>query len=114
MPYTRTLARYCQSFTEQPECPSDVFIGPLVHTSDLMCRITEYFSYDEIAFSEINGDSVLELSTSNFRRELQRLQDSMPDLLKQHGTFISMQILDLTNRNSLNTFDVRSRQNMDT
>jgi hypothetical protein len=51
-----------------------------------MCRITEYFSYDEIAFSEISGDSALELSTSNFHRELQRLQDSIPEALKQHGT----------------------------
>jgi hypothetical protein len=38
-----------------------------------MCRITEYFSYDEIALSEISGDSALELSSGNFRRELQRL-----------------------------------------
>ena len=87
MPYTRTLARYCQSFTERPEFPSDALIAPLVHIGDLMCRITDYFSYDDVAFSDIKGDSALELSTSNFRSELQRIEDSMPDSLKQHGTF---------------------------
>jgi hypothetical protein len=71
MPYTRTLAYHCQTFTERPECPSDVLVGPLVHLSDLMCRTTEYFSYDEIVFSEVNGDSSLELSTNDFRKELQ-------------------------------------------
>jgi hypothetical protein len=88
MPYTRTLARHCQSLTSLPSCPSDSLIGPLVHLSDLMCRITEYFSYDEIAFSEINGDAALELSTGNFRREFQRLQDSLPEILGQNGTCV--------------------------
>ncbi|KAF1937625.1 hypothetical protein EJ02DRAFT_49743 [Clathrospora elynae] len=86
MQYTRSLARHCQSFIERPEYTSDALISPLVRLSDLMCRITEYFSYDEILYSEANGDSALEMSTSNFRNELQRLQDSISDSVRQNTT----------------------------
>ena len=86
MPYTRSLARLCQSFADHPEHPSDSLIPPLVHLSEFMCRINDYFSYDEIQDSEIRGESALNMSTSNFRSELQRLQDFMPEHARQNST----------------------------
>ncbi|KAF1848917.1 uncharacterized protein K460DRAFT_364856 [Cucurbitaria berberidis CBS 394.84] len=86
MPYTRALARHCQSFADRPEHPPDVLIAPLVRLSELKCRISDYFSYDEIEFSEINGDSTLDLSTGNFRSELQRLEESLPEVVRQNTT----------------------------
>lgn len=92
MPYTRSLARHCQSLAEQAEYPSDALIAPLVRLSELMCRISDYFSYDEIAYSEITGELALDLSTSNFRTELQRLQESMPESVRQNSRCISNQL----------------------
>ncbi|KAH7383846.1 hypothetical protein BKA66DRAFT_511923 [Pyrenochaeta sp. MPI-SDFR-AT-0127] len=86
MPYTRSLACHCQSLAEHPEYPSDALIAPLVRLSELMCRISEFFSYDEIAYSDISGESTLDLSTTNFRSELQRLQESIPVSVNQNIT----------------------------
>ncbi|CAO2650118.1 Nn.00g014100.m01.CDS01 [Neocucurbitaria sp. VM-36] len=86
IPHTRSLARHCQSFADRPDHPSDVLIAPLVRLSELKCRISDYFSYDDIDFSEINGDAMLDLSTSNFRSELQRLEDSLPAGVRQNTT----------------------------
>lgn len=85
MTYTRSLARLCQSFADHPEQPSDTLIPPLIHLSELMCRINDYFSYDEIADSEFRGESVLNMTTDNFRSELQRIQDSMPEFVRQNS-----------------------------
>lgn len=78
MPYTRAFARACQSFTQDPEYPSDTLIAPLIHSSELMCRINDYYSYDEIHDTEIHGETMIELSTNNFTAELQRLRDVTP------------------------------------
>jgi hypothetical protein len=85
MPYTRALARACQSFQQRPECPTDLLISPLVQLSELMCRINDYFSYDNIEESELKGDTILDLSTNNFSTEYQRMRDGMSDSVAQNG-----------------------------
>jgi hypothetical protein len=52
-----------------------------------MCRINDYFSYDDIEDSEIHGEALLKLSTTNFSAELQRLRDTIPDPVKQNCRF---------------------------
>ncbi|KAH8701338.1 hypothetical protein GQ44DRAFT_785180 [Phaeosphaeriaceae sp. PMI808] len=49
-----------------------------------MCHINEYFSYDDIEDSEIKGDTMLELSTTNFSTEVQRLRDAMSESIRQN------------------------------
>lgn len=75
-------------FAQQPEHSSDLLIAPLVQLSELMCRINDHFSYDDIKNSEMNGEIGLELSTSNFSAELQRLRDSMPPSVQQNSMYM--------------------------
>ncbi|KAJ4372994.1 hypothetical protein N0V83_003285 [Neocucurbitaria cava] len=86
MQYTRSLARNCQWFADHPEYSSDNLIAPLIRLSELKRRISDYFSYDEIEFSEINGEAMLDLSTGNFRSELQRLEESLPEGVRKNNT----------------------------
>ncbi|KAH5278832.1 hypothetical protein HBI23_049720 [Parastagonospora nodorum] len=86
VPYTRALARACQDFSQRPEFDSDLLITPLVQSSELMCRINDCFSYDEIEDSDINGETLLKLSTNNFSAEIQRLRDAIPESIRGNNT----------------------------
>jgi hypothetical protein len=105
VPYTRAIARACQSFSQRPEYPSDLLITPLVQSSELMCRINDYFSYDDIEDSEIRGETMLKLSTTNFSAELQRLRDATPEPVKMNCMLIHTN----TNTNTSSTLTVRKR-----
>lgn len=85
MRYTRTLARSCDTFSNHPEEPSDILIKPLIHASELLCRINEHFSYDEVHDSEVRGETMLELTVDTFRSELQRLRETMPESVQEDG-----------------------------
>jgi hypothetical protein len=52
-----------------------------------MCRINDYFSYDNIEESELQGDTILDLSTNNFSTEYQRMRDTMSESVAQNGTY---------------------------
>jgi hypothetical protein len=85
VPYTRAISRACQSFSQRPEYPSDFLIAPLVQSSELLCRISDYFSYDDIESSDINSETVLKLSVNNFSAELQRLRDATPQSVRNNS-----------------------------
>jgi hypothetical protein len=87
VPYTRALARACQDFSQRPEFDSDLLITPLVQSSELMCRINDCFSYDEIEDSDTNGETLLKLSTNNFSAEIQRLRDAIPESIQGNSMF---------------------------
>lgn len=53
-----------------------------------MCRINDYFSYDNIDESELNGDTILDLSTNNFSTERQRMQDAMSESVAQNSMYM--------------------------
>jgi hypothetical protein len=53
-----------------------------------MCRINEYFSYDDVEDSEIRGETMLKLSTTNFSAELLRLRGSIPEPVKMNCMLI--------------------------
>ena len=89
VPYTRAIGRACQMFSQQPEHSSDLMIEPLVQLSELMCRISDHFSYDNIEDSEVNGEISLEISTSNFSTELHVLRNAMPASVRQNSMCIS-------------------------
>lgn len=75
----------CQSLTDCQEYPTDTLIMPLVQLSALMCRVNDFYSYNDIENAEINGESMLQLSTNNFESELARLKDSIaPSLIENN------------------------------
>lgn len=56
--------------------PTDALISPLVKASELISRINDHFSYDDIESADVQGDLMLEMSTTNFHEELKRLKES--------------------------------------
>lgn len=68
----------CQQLADCQEYPSDADITHLVRLGALMNRVSEYFSYDDIENSEIKGDTLLQMSVSNFKNELDRLVGTIP------------------------------------
>jgi hypothetical protein len=50
-----------------------------------MCRIGNYFSYDDIDNADVKGDIMLEMSTANFCTELDRIRDTAPLAAKDNG-----------------------------
>jgi hypothetical protein len=73
-----------------------------------MCRINDYFSYDDIEDSEIHGETMLKLSTTNFSAELQRLRDTIPDPVKPNCRFpYSTTASKLTSTKRYNTSGIR-------
>ncbi|KAH7411995.1 hypothetical protein DE146DRAFT_751139 [Phaeosphaeria sp. MPI-PUGE-AT-0046c] len=86
VPYTRTIARICQMFSQNPEHPSDLLIMPLVQSSELAMRISDYYSFEDIDETEIRGETLLKLSTSNFSAELQKLRIGIPESVQTNST----------------------------
>ncbi|KAF1935721.1 hypothetical protein EJ02DRAFT_415320, partial [Clathrospora elynae] len=73
--YTRYMGQCCESFVNSSMI-TDKFIPPMIQSCELISRVNDHFSYDDIENSEVNGELMLEMSTSNFRKELKRIRDS--------------------------------------
>jgi hypothetical protein len=85
MKYTRYMASCCRFLTENQEQPTDALIAPLIRMSELMSRINDFFSYDDIDYAIIKGDMVLEMSMANFCRELGSIKDTIPSACRQNS-----------------------------
>ena len=72
-------------FSQQPEYPSDLLITPLVQSSELAMRISDYYSFDDIDETEVRGETLLKLSTNNFSAELQKLRESIPESIRTNS-----------------------------
>ncbi|ORY11723.1 hypothetical protein BCR34DRAFT_316920 [Clohesyomyces aquaticus] len=84
MAYTKFMGLCCQSLTEHCEAPTDTLIPPLVQGSDLMYRVSEYYSYDDIDSADVRGEMFLEMSTQSFRRELEVIREAVPSSAKEN------------------------------
>jgi hypothetical protein len=89
VPYTKSIARACQSFTQQPDCPTDTLIAPILNACELLCRVNDFYSYDDIETSEVIGESTIDISTCNFRAELQQLRDTLPAAIMQNCMYVT-------------------------
>lgn len=69
---------------------SDVLITPLTQLGALLCRVHNYFSYDDIENAEVNGENLVHLSIGNFDRELSRIAESVPETLLQSNRKIRL------------------------
>ncbi|KAF2119342.1 hypothetical protein BDV96DRAFT_343251 [Lophiotrema nucula] len=84
--YTRYMAQCCKSVTESREVNSDILVSPLVKLSNLVSRVNDYFSYDDIDNAEVKGEAMLESSSLTFQSELAQIKENIPDDLKHNDT----------------------------
>ncbi|KAF2493672.1 hypothetical protein BU16DRAFT_563824 [Lophium mytilinum] len=87
MPMEKAPPKYwtcCQSQVDSLATPTDRLIAPLIHLSELGCRISDTFSYDDIENAVLCGEMILELTAPNFRTELDRLRTSVPAAAKDN------------------------------
>lgn len=82
MNYTRYMAQCCRSLAEGKEYASDEVITPIIHSSELMSRVSDYFSYDDIENADVKGEVMLGMSIANFRSEAERIRNATPASLK--------------------------------
>ncbi|KAF2175720.1 hypothetical protein K469DRAFT_701519 [Zopfia rhizophila CBS 207.26] len=91
MNYTKYMEQCCRSFADEPVVPTDMLVWPFIHLSELMCRVNNFFSYDDIENAEARGEIELDMSMNNFRSELERIRDAVPTTVKQNTT-LTLQI----------------------
>ncbi|KAF1951584.1 hypothetical protein CC80DRAFT_204263 [Byssothecium circinans] len=87
MQHTRYMAQCAERLTTRLEYVTDALMAPLIQLSELVCRINNFFSYDDVDNAEVKGELMLELSTTNFSTELDRIRDTAPLIVKNNPTF---------------------------
>lgn len=81
------MAESYQHFAQHPEYPTDGLIAPFISLCELISRVSEYFSYDDIDNADIQGERLIEMATSNFHGELERIKGVVPAPHKDNGQF---------------------------
>ena len=79
------MAQCHRQLTEHPEHPTDTLIEPIIKLSQIIIRVNEHFSLDDIDNTEIKGERMLEQSTISFCNEIESLKRSVPAQHKQNG-----------------------------
>jgi hypothetical protein len=90
MRHTRYMVQCCQLLAQRKEHPSDVLITSMIELSELICRINDYFSYDDIDNTEVNGEIMLKATTLSFRNELDQIRNSIPIEAKNNSKGFSI------------------------
>jgi hypothetical protein len=70
------VSQCCAAF-EGSSVPSDILISPLVKANELLSRVNDHFSYSDIDNADIQGDVLLEMSTTSFLAELDHIKESI-------------------------------------
>jgi hypothetical protein len=73
--YTRYMAQCCDAFAES-SVPTDVLIRPLIKAGELLSRVNDQFSYDDIDNADVKGEILLEMSVTSFLAELKHIKDT--------------------------------------
>ncbi|KAJ4350383.1 uncharacterized protein N0V89_009004 [Didymosphaeria variabile] len=81
--HTRYMDQCCQHLADCQEYSTDAIITPLIQLGALLCRVHNYFSYDDIENADVKGEALVHLSVANFDRELDRITESIPQALIQ-------------------------------
>jgi hypothetical protein len=85
LPFTKYTEQCYQHIAEQSKRPTDALIAPLIQLSELICRVNDHFSYDDIDNAEFAGEMMLEMAMKNFQTELERIRDAVPRSLSQNS-----------------------------
>ncbi|KAJ4299129.1 hypothetical protein N0V90_004373 [Kalmusia sp. IMI 367209] len=79
------------AYTTRALAEKRAFLGTFYLTAcALLCRVNNYFSYDDIENAEVKGESLLQLSATNFESELARLAESIPPAIKESNLHSSL------------------------
>jgi hypothetical protein len=83
------MAQCCDAFDASP-VPTDVLIRPLIKASELMSRVSDQFSYDDIDNTEIKGEMLLEMAVTVFLAELKQIKDAslLSKVLHENGKLV--------------------------
>jgi hypothetical protein len=79
------MQRCCQVLAERKEYASDILITPLIELSELTCRISDFFSYDDMESAEVQGELMLSSAVLNFRRELDQIRSAIDPATKDNS-----------------------------
>ncbi|KAH8732874.1 hypothetical protein GQ44DRAFT_721115 [Phaeosphaeriaceae sp. PMI808] len=91
--YTRHMSQCCDAFIES-SVPTDVLIHPMIQTSELLSRVNDQFSYDDIENADVKGELLIGMSTTSFLAELKCIREStLSSALLQHNTTLSLMFL---------------------
>jgi len=80
------MTRCCEFLSKQQENPTDALITPLIRLSELMGRINEHFSYDDVDDADIQGEPMLQMSMVSFRSELDVIVNAIPPDVRENST----------------------------
>ncbi|KAF2260070.1 hypothetical protein CC78DRAFT_536671 [Lojkania enalia] len=86
MTFTKYMAQCSALLGQELREPTDALISPLIRLSELLCRVNDSFSYDDVASADIRGDMIIDLSISNFRGELDRIRQTLPIKVMENFT----------------------------
>jgi hypothetical protein len=50
-----------------------------------MCRVSDYFSYNDIHDGDVKGQMMLDSATRNFCSEMERIKDAVPTEHRKHS-----------------------------
>jgi hypothetical protein len=80
------MGRCCERLASSP-IPTDALITPFVQLSELVARVNDFYSYDDLENAEFRGNVMLEMASNNFHVELERIRSSIEikDITKQNG-----------------------------
>jgi hypothetical protein len=59
----------------------------MLQSSELLSRVNDHFSYDDIDNSDVKGERIIDISVTNFLGELKRIRDTAPMSTKGNSTF---------------------------
>lgn len=68
------MSQCCDAF-DGSSVISDALIRPLIQASELLCRVNEHFSYEDIDNAYVKGDVLLDVSVTTFLTELKHIRD---------------------------------------
>jgi hypothetical protein len=84
--YTRYMAQCCDAF-DNSVVLTDQLIQPLIQSSELLSRVNDHFSYDDIDNSDVKGERMLDISVTNFLGELKRIRETAPAIAKGNSMY---------------------------
>ncbi|KAL7908504.1 hypothetical protein GGI35DRAFT_62245 [Trichoderma velutinum] len=92
LPYTKYMAHCCRSLAAQKEYDTDDLISPLVRSQELLRRVIDAFSYDDMNTDIILGEFAIVSTADAFMRELNLSRPEVP-FSYQKNTLLDLELL---------------------
>jgi hypothetical protein len=79
------MAQRCEYLVKCQDAPSDKFIWQYIHNQDLLRRVSDTFSYDDIDHCDIKDAMTTELTAKAFIREINPRSREIPVEMQKNG-----------------------------